>query len=113
MNFIRNSIILTVTAIKPKEPNYGRFIDNLKNYAHGIKVHTVTSLHIIFNFFLLHLDPISTLQGAVYAVDESTIFIKSFVYDGLGPDAYFWVGKSTNPSPQGYIIPYPEDYVGG
>lgn len=28
----------TVTARKPMEPNYGRFIDNLKSYAHGIKV---------------------------------------------------------------------------
>lgn len=48
----------------------------------------------------------------VYAVDESTLFIKSFAYDGTGPDAFFWVGKTARPSPEGYIIPYPEDYAG-
>lgn len=52
------------------------------------------------------------LQGDVYAVDESTIYIKGFTYDGTGPDAFFWVGKTPRPSPEGYIIPYPEDYIG-
>lgn len=51
-------------------------------------------------------------QGDVYAVDDSTIFIKSFAYDGTGPDAFFWVGKTPRPSPEGYIIPYPEEYSG-
>lgn len=52
------------------------------------------------------------IKGVVYAVDETTIFIKGFYYDGMGPDAYFWVGNSPRPSPDGDIIPYPEDYVG-
>ncbi|XP_050585241.1 protein Skeletor, isoforms B/C isoform X1 [Bombus affinis] len=65
-------------------PNYyGKLIGSLKNYAHGIK-------------------------GDVYAVDDTTIFIKGFCYDGTGPDAYFWVGNSSTPTPQGYIVPYPE-----
>ncbi|PBC33360.1 protein Skeletor, isoforms B/C isoform X2 [Apis cerana] len=65
-------------------PNYyGKFIGKLKNYAHGIK-------------------------GDVYAVDDTTIFIKGFCYDGTGPDAYFWVGNTSAPTPQGYIVPYPE-----
>lgn len=51
-------------------------------------------------------------QGTVYAVDESTLFIKDFAYDGTGPDAFFWVGQSQRPSPEGYIIPYPEEYTG-
>lgn len=51
-------------------------------------------------------------QGDVYAVDESTLFIKGFAYDGTGPDAFFWVGKTPRPSPEGYIIPYPEEYTG-
>lgn len=55
---------------------------------------------------------ILNFQGDVYAVDESTLFIKGFAYDGTGPDAFFWVGKTARPSPEGYIIPYPEDYVG-
>lgn len=65
-------------------PNYyGTMIGPLQQYAHGIK-------------------------GTVYAVDDATIFIKGFSYDGTGPDAYFWVGNTTQPNPDGYIVPYPE-----
>ena len=48
-----------------------------------------------------------TLQvaGEVYAVDEFTFLIKNFVYDGNGPDTFFWAGSSTRPGPQGIIIP--------
>ncbi|XP_043267996.1 protein Skeletor, isoforms B/C [Venturia canescens] len=67
--------------------NYGPLIGTLTNYAHGI-------------------------SGRAYAVDDTTIFIKGFSYDGTGPDAYFWVGESEMPSPAGDIVPYPEDYVG-
>nr|XP_008197570.1 PREDICTED: protein Skeletor, isoforms B/C isoform X2 [Tribolium castaneum] len=69
------------------EPYYGRLIGPLQEFAHGIK-------------------------GTVYAVDESTIFIKGFSYDGTGPDAFFWIGNSPRPSPEGIIIPYPENYAG-
>ncbi|KAL1460840.1 hypothetical protein WDU94_012783 [Cyamophila willieti] len=66
---------------------YGRLIGTLKDYAHNIR-------------------------GTVYATDENTLFIKSFSYDGMGPDAYFWVGKTMRPSPEGIIVPYPEgNYV--
>ncbi|XP_053947186.1 protein Skeletor, isoforms B/C [Anastrepha ludens] len=71
----------------PPEPYYGRYIGQFTNFAHGIR-------------------------GTIYAVDESTLFIKSFAYDGTGPDAFFWVGKTPRPSPEGYIIPYPEEYAG-
>uniref|UniRef100_A0A182MTS3 DM13 domain-containing protein n=1 Tax=Anopheles culicifacies TaxID=139723 RepID=A0A182MTS3_9DIPT len=71
----------------PKEPYYGREIGELANFGHGIK-------------------------GHVYAVDESTLFVKGFAYDGNAPDAFFWVGNSPRPSPEGYIIPYPEEYSG-
>ncbi|XP_029042533.1 protein Skeletor, isoforms B/C isoform X1 [Osmia bicornis bicornis] len=65
-------------------PNYyGSFVGSLKEYGHGIK-------------------------GDVYVLDSSMIFIKGFCYDGTGPDAYFWVGNTSAPSPQGYIVPYPE-----
>ncbi|KYM78267.1 hypothetical protein ALC53_11292 [Atta colombica] len=65
-------------------PNYyGKLIGTLQEYAHGIK-------------------------GKVYAVDDATIFIKGFCYDGTGPDAYFWVGNTSQPNPEGYIVPYPE-----
>lgn len=66
---------------------YGKRIGSLSDYAHGI-------------------------AGTAYAVDESTIFIKGFSYDGTGPDAFFWVGNSQRPSPDGYIVPYPEDFKG-
>nr|XP_024216271.1 protein Skeletor, isoforms B/C [Halyomorpha halys] len=66
---------------------YGRLIGTLQEYAHGIK-------------------------GTAYAVDESTIFVKGFSYDGTGPDAFFWVGNTARPSPEGYIVPYPEDFKG-
>ena len=45
------------------------------------------------------------VTGDVYAVDEGTIFIKNFNYDGTGPDAYFWGGDSTRPDTGGFIIP--------
>ncbi|KAG5897115.1 hypothetical protein JTB14_014102 [Gonioctena quinquepunctata] len=72
---------------KPPEPYYGRKIGPLLEFAHGIR-------------------------GIAYAVDESTIFIKGFSYDGTGPDAFFWIGNSPRPSPEGIIIPYPEDSIG-
>lgn len=66
---------------------YGTKIGDLKVYAHGIK-------------------------GTVYAIDETTLFVRDFSYDGTAPDAYFWVGNSLLPSPLGDIVPYPEDYIG-
>lgn len=44
------------------------------------------------------------ITGDVYAVDSRTIYIKGFSYDGEGPDAYFWAGKSGQPSRNGFQI---------
>ncbi|KAI4486936.1 hypothetical protein M0802_012193 [Mischocyttarus mexicanus] len=52
------------------------------------------------------------IKGVIYAADDTTLFIKGFFYNGTSPDTYFWVGNSTRPSPNGYIVPYPEDYKG-
>ncbi|KAM8703020.1 hypothetical protein ACLKA7_005376 [Drosophila subpalustris] len=82
-----NSLVCQAAGRAPPEPYYGRYIGQFTNFAHGIK-------------------------GSIYAVDESTLFVKSFAYDGTGPDAFFWVGKTARPSPEGYIIPYPEEYKG-
>ncbi|XP_074032927.1 protein Skeletor, isoforms B/C isoform X2 [Leptinotarsa decemlineata] len=82
-----SSLICLGICVKPPEPYYGRKIGPLVEFAHGIR-------------------------GIAYAVDESTIFIKGFSYDGTGPDAFFWIGNSPRPSPEGIIIPYPEDYIG-
>jgi len=45
---------------------------------------------------------LSTLQhdvsGDLYAKDANTLVIKNFKYDGAGPDAFFWIGKSGSPA---------------
>lgn len=85
LQFIQSFVFLFISVLcgKPTEPYYGVLIGKLQNFAHGI-------------------------SGTAYGVDESTIFIKGFSYDGTGPDAFFWIGNSPRPSPDGYIIPYPE-----
>lgn len=45
------------------------------------------------------------MNGDVYAVNENTFLIKNFIYDGNGPDTFFWIGSSTRPGPQGFILP--------
>jgi hypothetical protein len=47
-------------------------------------------------------------KGAVYAVDEKTLVVRHFEYDGTAPDAFFWVGASgSTPNLNGTILPYP------
>ena len=62
----------------------------------------------------VYIGELSTLQyevsGMVYAVDEETIHIEDFHYNGKGPDAFFYIGrKSSSPDHTGEIIPYPQD----
>lgn len=49
------------------------------------------------------------LGGDVYVLNNNKILIKDFTYDGTGPDAFFFVGESGNPSEKGTIVPYPDD----
>ena len=72
--------------MKHPEPYYGYPIGPFENFAHGVR-------------------------GTVYAVDDSTLFLKRFFYDGTAEDAFFWVGNTQRPSPQGNIVPYPDDYT--
>jgi len=37
------------------------------------------------------------VSGKIYAKDDKTLVIYNFKYDGKGPDAFFWVGKTGNP----------------
>ena len=37
------------------------------------------------------------VSGDVYAVDDRTLVIKQFVYDGSGPDSFFLVGRAGSP----------------
>ncbi|GAB6018408.1 hypothetical protein CHUAL_000123 [Chamberlinius hualienensis] len=45
------------------------------------------------------------VQGEVYALDDVTIFIKGFTYDGNGPDAFFWAGSTNWPGNEGFLVP--------
>ena len=45
------------------------------------------------------------VNGEVYAVDDFTMLIKNFVYDGNGKDTFFWAGGSNRPGTQGFIVP--------
>ena len=48
------------------------------------------------------------IGGTIYKVDDNTLLIKEFTYDGKGPDAFFWAGTTGKPSASGgTIIPYP------
>lgn len=103
-------MISGINARAPPEPYYGRAIGQFTDFAHGIKVRIMLRNLKFKEDFLTIL--FLLFQGNVYAIDESTLFIKNFAYDGTGPDAFFWVGNSPRPSPEGYIIPYPEEYSG-
>ncbi|XP_054710992.1 protein Skeletor, isoforms B/C-like [Uloborus diversus] len=45
------------------------------------------------------------VSGHVYAVDEYTLLIRNFFYDGLGQDTFFWAGSTVRPSNIGFIVP--------
>lgn len=45
------------------------------------------------------------VSGDVYAVDEFTLLLTEFNYDGNGPDTFFWAGATNRPGPQGFIVP--------
>ena len=49
-----------------------------------------------------------SIAGSLYAVDEYTLLLKRFEYDGEAKDAFFWIGTSgSEPNPDGTILPYP------
>ena len=46
--------------------------------------------------------------GTLYALNESTLFIKDFTYTGGGPDAFFTVGsQSKQPNSNGIMLTFP------
>lgn len=45
------------------------------------------------------------VAGDVYAVDQYTLLITGFSYDGNGADTFFWAGATNRPGPQGFIVP--------
>jgi hypothetical protein len=83
---LTTTLLLTLTASQDSSnsefrSNFGMLIGKLNVYHHGV-------------------------SGSVYAVNETTLLIKNFNYDGQGKDAYFWGGSGgTGPGPNGFIIP--------
>lgn len=41
----------------------------------------------------------------MYAVDDWTLLLVDFNYDGTGDDTFFWAGDSGRPGPLGFIVP--------
>ncbi|XP_064074905.1 protein Skeletor, isoforms B/C [Vanessa tameamea] len=60
-------------------PYRGKFIGKLNSYHHQV-------------------------SGDVYAVDDWTILLVDFNYDGTGDDTFFWAGDSGRPGPLGFIV---------
>ncbi|KAL1414003.1 hypothetical protein MTO96_030802 [Rhipicephalus appendiculatus] len=74
------AVVLLLGAVTCEDPHEGLYIGKINTYAHQV-------------------------SGHVYAIDEYTILIKNFFYDGLGQDAFFWAGSSVRPSNVGFIVP--------
>ncbi|KAH8026983.1 hypothetical protein HPB51_000694 [Rhipicephalus microplus] len=72
--------VLLLRGVTCEDPHEGLYIGKINTYAHQV-------------------------SGHVYAIDEYTILIKNFFYDGLGQDAFFWAGSSVRPSNVGFIVP--------
>jgi hypothetical protein len=75
-------ILLLLVAAALAQEDEGILIGELKTKQHGVK-------------------------GKVFAVDEKTILVKNFEYDGAGPDTFFWVGTSEAPGNDGHILAHP------
>ncbi|CAG9821964.1 unnamed protein product [Phaedon cochleariae] len=45
------------------------------------------------------------VSGDIYAVNDWTLLVTSFNYDGNGADTFFWAGAANRPGPQGFIVP--------
>lgn len=44
-------------------------------------------------------------SGPITILDAKTFYIPNLHYDGAAPDAFFWVGTGSEPSPQGIKVP--------
>jgi len=88
MGFILPIVIGVVTVLcgtlihgAEEDRNVGQLIGKLNVYHHGV-------------------------SGELYAINETTVLVKHFYYDGFGKDVYFWAGNTgTGPSLNGFIVP--------
>ncbi|KAK6633087.1 hypothetical protein RUM43_012830 [Polyplax serrata] len=76
------SILLFISDVQGEEegPYRGKYLGKLNSYHHQV-------------------------SGDVYAVDDYTLLLIQFSYDGNGADTFFWAGASNRPGPQGFIVP--------
>ncbi|KAK5644469.1 hypothetical protein RI129_005769 [Pyrocoelia pectoralis] len=55
------------------------------------------------------IDPLRGVHGVssdnIIIVDAQTLLVPNLSYDGEAPDAKFWVGRGSKPSPQGVRVP--------
>jgi len=52
------------------------------------------------------------VAGDVYAVDETTLLVKNFVYDGNGKDTFFWAGSSNRWQHRIFLMTLNPDRIG-
>nr|XP_018911611.1 PREDICTED: protein Skeletor, isoforms B/C [Bemisia tabaci] len=45
------------------------------------------------------------VSGDVFAINETSLLIANFNYDGNGVDTFFWAGTNNRPGPVGFIVP--------
>lgn len=88
MTFMRKGllrVLITLITVsyrgkcEDKEPYQGKYLGKINSYHHQV-------------------------SGEVYAVDEYTLLLINFNYDGNGVDAFFWAGAANRPGPQGFIV---------
>ena len=48
------------------------------------------------------------VKGVVNLINETSIRVDDFYYDGLGPDAYFYAGSKGQPGHNGYFVLMPD-----
>ncbi|KAK6766086.1 hypothetical protein RB195_025787 [Necator americanus] len=77
------SIGISVVAqeINSYDPDYGTFIGELANLADG------------------------DVRGKVYVVNDTTLQIVNFTYNGNAPDLYFWMDRKESPTTDGTKVP--------
>ncbi len=88
----RKAPVVTLVSLAFAVATNAQIFDEEKEESRGKLIGTFNSYH-------------HQVNGEVYAVDEFTLLIKNFVYDGNGKDTFFWAGGSNRPGTQGFIVP--------
>ncbi|XP_017783559.1 PREDICTED: uncharacterized protein LOC108567537 [Nicrophorus vespilloides] len=104
-NFSRDDVWLTVPdGLEVKDFDVFGIWSPLRGNVGSINLHSKAFAA------LFELEPLSSLQhgvrsGPVFILNETSIRINNLYYDGIGPDAHFWVGNGTKgPDRQGILV---------